>query len=173
MQNLLALVKIQSLNYTFVQDTKTKVIPLLDIKSNSVINLCGRIFYIACTRWKDCNIEKKKGKNIAIKKNLCINFLWILQDPMIGNGQKLTTFWEKVHFHYNANWPQACVKKPIRSLETKWGIIKHNVAKFCGNYNVVSVLCASRTSNENTLKKSLELYRIQHLHHQSFTFFHC
>ncbi len=156
-----------------MQDTKTKAIPLLDVKSNDVINLCGIIFYIACTRCKYYNIKKQKGKNIVVEKALCISFIHILQDLMIGNGQKLTTFWERVHFHYNANWPQTCVKKLTRSLETKWGIIKHNVAKFCGNYSVVNVLCESRTSNEDTLKKSLELYRIQHLHHQSFTFLHC
>jgi hypothetical protein len=86
MQNLLVLVKIHFLNYIFVQDTKTKSIRLLDVKSNDVMNLCGRIFYIACTRWKHCNIKKQKGKIIAIEKVLFTNFLHILQDPIIGNG---------------------------------------------------------------------------------------
>jgi hypothetical protein len=51
-------------------------------------------------------LKNKKGKNFAIEKVLCTNFLHLFQDPMIGNGQKLTTlttFWEKVHFHYNVN----------------------------------------------------------------------
>jgi hypothetical protein len=30
--------------------------------------------------------KNKKGKNIAIEKVLCTNFLHILQDLMIGNG---------------------------------------------------------------------------------------
>jgi hypothetical protein len=86
---------------------------------------------------------------------LCINFLHILQDPMIGNGQKLTVFWERVHFHYNANWLQACVKKPTRSLETKWGIIKHNVAKFCRNYGVVNVCCVNQGHQIKILLRNL------------------
>ncbi len=75
--------------------------------------------------------------------------------------------------HYNVNRRQACVKRPTRSLETKWGIIKHDVAKFCGNYSVVSALCELRTSNEDTFQTSLKLYNIKHSHGQSFTFFHC
>jgi len=78
-----------------------------------------------------------------------------------------------VQHHYNANRRQACVKRPTRSLETKWGIIKHDVAKFCGNYSVVNALCELRTSNEDTFQKSLKLYNIKHSRCQSFTFFHC
>ncbi len=72
------------------------------------------------------------------------------------------TFWEWVQHHYNANRHQACVKKPTRSLETKWRIIKHNVAKFCLNCGVMNALCELRTSNEDIFQKSLKLYNIKH-----------
>ena len=30
-----------------------------------------------------------------------------------------------------------CGEKPSRSLETKWGVIKHDVLKFCGAYKLM------------------------------------
>jgi hypothetical protein len=63
----------------------------------------GESFTLHAQGEKIATSKNKKGKNIAIEKVLCTNFLRILQHPMIANGQKLTTVWEKVHFHYNAN----------------------------------------------------------------------
>jgi hypothetical protein len=36
-------------------------------------------------------------------------------------------------------------------LETKWGFIKHDVAKFCGNYHTIVALSESGTFNEDKL----------------------
>jgi len=91
---------------------------------------------------------------------------------VIGNGQKFATFWDRVQNHFNESCPTGCVPRFARSLKIKWGIIKHDVAKFIGNYIVVFMLCESRIGFENTLHKALDLYKTKHPKHQVFTYLH-
>jgi hypothetical protein len=44
-------------------------------------------------------------------------------------------------------------------LETKWGFIKHDVAKFCGNYETVIALKENGNSSEDTLQKAFGLFK--------------
>ena len=74
--------------------------------------------------------------------------------------------------HYQENRPSGCVERPSRSLETKWGIIKHDVSKFCGVYKSVLSLNQSSTFPEDVLDRSLDLYKVRHLKQQSFLFVH-
>jgi hypothetical protein len=46
-------------------------------------------------------------------------------------------------------------------LETKWGTIKHDVAKFIGVYNQVVGCRELRTSLDDVLQRALELYKNQ------------
>jgi hypothetical protein len=55
-------------------------------------------------------------------------------------------------------------------LETKWGIIKHDVAKFVGHYTTVLALCESGIGIKDTLPKALNLYKTKHPKHQTFIF---
>jgi hypothetical protein len=59
---------------------------------------------------------------------------------MIVNGQKSITFWDRVQNHFNESYLISCAPRFARSLKTKWGIIKHDIAKFIGNYIVVLAL---------------------------------
>ena len=74
----------------------------------------------------------KKGKNFSAdeERALCRSFLVVSQDPVCGNGQRNTAFWERITANYNANKPKSCPIRPARSLESKWSHIKHDVAKF-------------------------------------------
>ncbi len=74
--------------------------------------------------------------------------------------------------HFNKLHPTICAPRFARSLETKWGIMKHDVAKFIGNYTVVLVLCELRTNFEDTFHKALDLYKTKHPKHQAFTYLH-
>ena len=49
----------------------------------------------------------------------------VSQDPLVENQQKAGVFWKRIIEHYNANRPDGV--RPLQSLETKWGLIKHNV----------------------------------------------
>jgi hypothetical protein len=41
-------------------------------------------------------------------------------------------FWDQIVTQYNCNKPIRGRERPERSLETNWGTIKHNIAKFMG-----------------------------------------
>jgi hypothetical protein len=93
---------------------------------------------------------------------LCRSSLHVSQDPICGNGQRSTAFWERILKHYNDHRPTGCDPRPSRSLETKWGLIKHDVVKFCGVYKSVVALNESGTSAQDVLERSLELYKVKH-----------
>ena len=117
----------------------------------------------------------KKGKIFSSEEEqqVCRSFLCISQDPVIGNGQHSGTFWERVAEHYNQNRPTTGGGRFARSLETKWGSIKHDVAKFVEVYKQVHLCRKSGYSLDNILKNALELYKVKHPKQQSFIFLHC
>jgi hypothetical protein len=82
---------------------------------------------------------------------VCRSVLHILQDPIVGNGQWREVFWDRIFTHYNQNWPSSCGECPARSLETKWGTIKHDVSKFIGVYNQVVACRKSGASPDDVL----------------------
>jgi len=86
----------------------------------------------------------------------------LLQDPIIRNKKKNQVFWEKITTHYNNNQPFYCAKHPTKNLETKWGMIKHDVIKFCDNYQAMAIFNKSKKSFENTLQKVLEFFKAKH-----------
>ncbi len=57
--------------------------------------------------------------------------------------------------------------KNARSLEIKWGVIKHYGNKFVGVYGYFVAFNESKTSQEKTLAKTLELCK------NVFGFIHC
>ena len=58
-------------------------------------------------------------------------------------------------------------------METKWGILKHDVAKFCGVYKIVLSCRESGTSLDDILERALELYKQRHPKQRPFVFLHC
>jgi hypothetical protein len=55
-------------------------------------------------------------------------------------------------------------------LEIKWGVIKNDVAKFCGNYQVMTSLTKNDEFFKNTLRKALELFKAKHSKQGLFIF---
>lgn len=100
-----------------------------------------------------CGKEKKIVANE--EKQLCQSMFHVLQDPVIGNMQKNQAFWKGITTHYNNNQPLCCAKRLARNLETKWGVIKHDVAKFCGNCQVVATFNKSGDSSKDSFQKIL------------------
>jgi hypothetical protein len=117
----------------------------------------------------------RKGKNFSSdeERQLCRSFLAISQDPIQGNGQKSIAFWERIANHYREHKPVGGGDCPARSLETKWGIIKHDVAKFVGVHNQVLSMKESGVSLEDLLERALQLYKLKHPKQHSFVFLHC
>jgi hypothetical protein len=67
--------------------------------------------------------------------------------------------------HFNESHLASCAPEFVLSLETKWGIIKHDVAKFVGHYTVMLAFCESRIGIEDTSQKALNLYKTKHPKH--------
>jgi hypothetical protein len=87
-------------------------------------------------------LKTKKDKKFVVDEEwpLCCSSLHVSQDPMIENGQKFTMFWDRVQNHFNELCLTSYIPRFARSLKTKWGIIKHDITKFIGNYIVVLTL---------------------------------
>jgi hypothetical protein len=105
--------------------------------------------------------KARKGKTFVVEdeKQVCRFVLHVSQDLITWNGQKNQVFWEQITTRYNKNCPTFYREHPARSLEIKWGLIKHDVTKFCGNYQTIVALNESGTSSEDTLQKALELFK--------------
>ena len=114
-----------------------------------------------------------KGKNFnrAEEEQLCRSILFVSQDRIVGNQQRAGVFWERITEHYEDHRPDA--PRPQRSLETKWGLIKHDVSSFCGVYSQVLRLNKFGTSVADTLRHSRELYRQKSAKKAEFAFEHC
>ena len=65
--------------------------------------------------------KTRKGKNFSAEeeRSLCWSFLAVSQDPVCGNGQRNSMFWERITTHFNQNKPRTNPVRPARSLETK------------------------------------------------------
>ena len=114
-----------------------------------------------------------KGKNFlrVEKEQLCRSVMLVSQDRVVGNQQKAGVFWERITEHYNKNRPDGV--RPLRSLETKWALIKHNVSKFVGIYNQIQLLHKSGSSAADTMRDAKELYRQKSPKNTDFLFEHC
>jgi hypothetical protein len=114
-----------------------------------------------------------KGRNFIPEeeRKLTRSVLAISQDPIRGNQQKSGAFWERIGLHYDDYRPGGY--RGCRSLESKWGLIKHDVAKFIGVYKQILCLNKSGTSATDILHMARELYRTKSAKHSEFTYEHC
>ena len=119
--------------------------------------------------------KTKKGKNFSAEEErlLCRSFLHVSHDPIVGNGQCSTAFWERITKHFNQVKPRGSPLQPARSLEMKWGHIKHDVGKFCGAYKQVYDCKESGTSLDDVLERALEYYKDRHPKQAAFAYLHC
>ena len=92
------------------------------------------------------------------------------QDRIVGNQQRAGVFWERISDHYDEHRPTDL--RPQRSLETKWGNVKHDMSKFIGIYAQVQKVCRSGTSATDTLKRAHELNRLMTPRGADFSYEH-
>jgi hypothetical protein len=63
--------------------------------------------------------------------------------------------------------------RPVCSLESKWDIVKHDVARFVGIYKQVFDTKESGTTLDDVLRDALELYKVRDPKQHSFVYLHC
>jgi hypothetical protein len=74
----------------------------------------------------------------------------------------LTVIWKHIAQHYRQHKSLGRRDQPARSLETKWDIIWHDVAKFVSVYNQVLQMRESRVLPDDMLEVMLQLYKVKH-----------
>ncbi|XP_010495554.1 PREDICTED: glutathione S-transferase T3-like [Camelina sativa] len=81
------------------------------------------------------------------------------KDPVVGNGKKGGSFWEKIAFYYGAS--EAVAGKPKRGVsqcKQMWKKFNEIVNKFVGCYNQASSRRTSGQSEDNVLQMANQLY---------------
>ena len=119
------------------------------------------------------SVRPVKGKNFVPEeeRQLTRSVLAISQDPICGNQQKGNAFWERIFLHYEQCRPGG--HRGARSLESKWGTIKHDVGKFIGAYNQVKRLNRSGSKEADIIRMAKDLYRSKSAKNTEFMFEHC
>jgi hypothetical protein len=105
------------------------------------------------------------------EEQLCRSVMHVSQDQIVGNQQRAGVFWERVSEHYDNNRPAGL--RPQRSLETKWGHVKHDVNKWIGVHSQVMKLARSGSSIADNLKRAHDLYRQKDAKGCEFVYEHC
>jgi hypothetical protein len=113
-----------------------------------------------------------KGKNFVVEeeRQLMRSVLAIFQNPVAGNQQKHGAFWERILLYYNECRPWGF--KGSRSLESKWGLIKHDVTKFIRCHKQVIALNKSGVSRANVLRMTYDLYIAKSAKNTKFMYEH-
>ena len=116
-----------------------------------------------------------KGQNYVREeeRQLTRSVLAISQDPIVGNQQRATSFWERIGEHYEEHRPIGMGFRGSRSLESKWGLIKHDLGKFIGVFQQVQSLHPSGRSAADLLQMSRDLWRTKSAKNTDFMFEHC
>src|SRR5690348_732279 len=85
--------------------------------------------------------KRPRGKNFRQldDERLCQCWLSVSQDPILGNGQKLDTFWSRIADIFNEGvvatdpWHRSAA-----SLQSRWSPLQATIAKFCGVFAQVT-----------------------------------
>ncbi|KAE8896838.1 hypothetical protein PF005_g21072 [Phytophthora fragariae] len=123
---------------------------------------------------------RTKGRNFEADEEemLCKAYLHIGKDAGTGTGQAAAKFWSRVAEYYNEHRPDGADHRPLRSLETKWAVIQHDVSKFCGCVATVVDLNRSGTNEDDDVATAMQLYQSSHTSkgvkdNKPFKFVHC
>ncbi|CAA0827297.1 DNA binding [Striga hermonthica] len=120
------------------------------------------------------NLQGNKGRTKKIEKNedvlLVDSWLNISMDPVQGNNQKRTTYWNRIHayFHENKDFSSSC---NANSLMHRWSVIQEHVNKFVGCIAQIEARKQSGTTIEQRLVEAKTLFESQEK--KEFKFLHC
>jgi hypothetical protein len=85
------------------------------------------------------NGASKRGSNYNHDEDIhiCISWMNISSDLIIGNDQPSKIYWSRIADHYNDNKTFAGVERNANSLEHMWGIIQKECMRFQGYFEEV------------------------------------
>jgi hypothetical protein len=80
----------------------------------------------------------KRGSNYNHDEDiqLCVSWMNVSNDPIVGNDQSGKAYWTRIVDHYNDN--KTCsTEKNASSVEHRWGVIQKECMKFQDYYEEV------------------------------------
>jgi hypothetical protein len=114
-----------------------------------------------------------KGKNFQAEEEvqLTCSVLAISQDPIVGNQQKGSAFWDRIHEHFKLHRPGT--DRTARSLDSKWRNIKHDIGEFMGCHKQVKKNKPTGTSAADIIRLAKLMFQVKSAKGSEFTFEHC
>ena len=82
--------------------------------------------------------SSRRGNNYSHDEDiqLCVSWMNISNDSIVGNDQAGKTYWTRIADHYNENRTSG-TERNASSLEHRWGTIQKECMKFQGYYEDV------------------------------------
>ncbi|CAO2201670.1 unnamed protein product [Urochloa humidicola] len=80
--------------------------------------------------------KKKKLSNFKPEEDVIVVKTWleISCDPITSTGQKRDRLWERIHERYNFEKAESNPERSLRSLQSRWEVIRAEASKFAGYY---------------------------------------
>jgi hypothetical protein len=112
--------------------------------------------------------------NVKEDEHLCNTILSISHDPITGVNQEGRVYWERITSAFNSSKDPWIAHRPRKSLENRFGTIKHDTKKYMGCVSQVRRLQQSGTNAKDEEQAALALYKEQPSNEgKDFKFMHC
>lgn len=87
---------------------------------------------------------------------LCKSWLEISQDPLTGNGQTASSFWERVQVDFMLHRPE--IRRTAASLKSRWGPMNRSVQKFALCVSQVNGMVISGKTGRDKMADAHTMY---------------
>ncbi|KAL0799186.1 hypothetical protein Bca101_054361 [Brassica carinata] len=107
----------------------------------------------------------KERKKWSPKEDVILISSWLntSKDPIVGNEQKLGTFWSRIQNYYNSSVQHAGFSpRELGQCKQRWGRLNDLVCKFCGCYDAALRGQASGENDNDVMKKALDFFFSDH-----------
>ncbi|XP_059442130.1 uncharacterized protein LOC132174498 [Corylus avellana] len=102
-----------------------------------------------------------KKTNFSIEEDVLLVKAWLNTglDPIQGNSQKSTKFWDRILENYNENKKETTVERTAHSLSNRWSFIQKVINKFCGYLEQVEHRNQSGIGEQDKINMAKAMYQ--------------
>ena len=113
--------------------------------------------------------QRQKAKRVlwsdADSMHLCLSWIGISQDSIIGDNQRDNSFWQRIAKAFHKGSSEI---RTMQAIKTKYGEINRDTQKFCGCYRFIKNQNESGKTEEDQIRDALDLYRERYKKHFAF-----
>ncbi|XP_018474022.1 glutathione S-transferase T3-like [Raphanus sativus] len=107
----------------------------------------------------------KERRKWSPKEDVILISAWLntSKDPIVGNEQKLGTFWSRILQYYNSSVQHAGFSpRELGQCKQRWGRLNDLTCKFCGCYDASLRGQASGENENDVMKRALDFFFSDH-----------